>query len=314
MKIAFIGDVHGCVLHALGALVALQRHRGIRLDAAIQVGDLGAYPTPERMDDPSRRFAAENPAQADFFRLLDPSPGLSAAARRAREQLPPIQFTSGNHEDFEWLASLHKAHRANVVAVDPTDAFRHVECGHITIVAGQRTAFLGRIESPGYMDLDSAAYARLLAAEPGSVDVLVTHDGPYGMCQDWRGRTEGSAKLARLIEHLQPRLHVSGHYHHQNGPRRYGRTLSYDSPNWSIPRRIAAAPTGPTHNNGSHPAASRCWRPRPTPWSTSRTTGSPMCAATTSTSTSSSHPPQAARSDAYGDQRDRLYPARNEAL
>jgi Icc-related predicted phosphoesterase len=227
VRIAFIGDVHGCVLHALGALIALQRHRGIRLDAAIQVGDLGAYPTPERMDDPSRRFAAENPAQTDFFRLLDPSPELSAAVRRAREQLPPIQFTSGNHEDFEWLASLHKAHRATVVAVDPMDTFRHVECGHLTTVAGQQTAFLGRIESPGYMDLDSTANARLLAVEPGSVDILVTHDGPYGMCRDWRGRTEGSAKLATLIEHLQPRLHVSGHYHHQNGPRRYGRTLSY---------------------------------------------------------------------------------------
>lgn len=24
-----------------------------------------------------------------------------------------------------------------------------------------------------------------------------------------------------------PRLHVSGHYHHENGPRRYGRTTSY---------------------------------------------------------------------------------------
>jgi hypothetical protein len=97
----------------------------------------------------------------------------------------------------------------------------------VAVVAGQRIAFLGRIESAGYMDLDGAAYASLLAAEPGSVDILVTHDGPYGMCQDWHGRTEGSAKLTGLIEHLRPRLHVSGHYHHENGPRRYGRTLSY---------------------------------------------------------------------------------------
>src|SRR5439155_13519111 len=77
------------------------------------------------------------------------------------------------------------------------------------------------------MDLDGAAYAKLLATEPGSVDILVTHDGPHGMCQDWRGLTEGSVKLTRLIEHLRPRLHVSGHYHHENGPRRYGRTVSY---------------------------------------------------------------------------------------
>jgi Icc-related predicted phosphoesterase len=227
VKIAFIGDVHGCVLHALGVLVALQRHRGIRLDAAIQVGDLGAYPTAERMDDPSRRFAAENPAQGDFFRLLDPSPELSSAVRGALEQAPPVLFVSGNHEDFDWLARLHQAHGASVVAVDPLGAIRHAECGHLAVVAGQRVAFLGRIESPGYMDLEAAAYASLLATEPGSVDILVTHDGPYGLCQDGRGRTEGSAKLARLVAHLQPRFHVSGHYHHQNGPRHYGRTRSY---------------------------------------------------------------------------------------
>jgi Icc-related predicted phosphoesterase len=227
VRIAFIGDVHGCVLHALGAMAALQRHRGIRLDAAIQVGDLGAYPGPERMDAPSRSFAAENPAQRDFFQLLDPSPELSSAVRLALRRVPPVTFVSGNHEDFDWLASLHEAADADVVPVDPLGAFRHVMCGHVIVVAGQRIAFLGRVESAGYMDLDGAAYASLLAAEPGSVDILVTHDGPYGMCRDWRGRTEGSAKLTRLIEQLQPRLHVSGHYHHENGPRRYGRTLSY---------------------------------------------------------------------------------------
>ncbi|HEY3870644.1 MAG TPA: metallophosphoesterase [Actinocrinis sp.] len=228
MKIAFIGDVHGRVLHALAAAAALQHHRGIRLDAVVQVGDLGAYPTPDRMDGPSRRFAAQNPAEADFFRLLDPAPQLSSAIRLALEQVPPILFVSGNHEDFDWLAALHaEAEGAAVVAVDPAGAYRHVACGHQLLVAGQRTAFLGRIESAGHMDFDAAAYAGLLAAEPGSVDILVTHDGPYGMCQDWRGHTAGSPKLAALIEHLQPRLHVSGHYHHENGPRTYGRTQSY---------------------------------------------------------------------------------------
>ncbi|MFI9839149.1 metallophosphoesterase [Nonomuraea sp. NPDC051941] len=227
MKIAFVGDVHGCVLHALGAAVLLQNRRGIRLDAVIQVGDLGAYPSFERFDESSRRFWRDHPAQGDFLRLLDPSPSFAEGVRLALGQVPSVLFVSGNHEDHDWLASLHDAAAAEVVQVDALGAYRHVACGTVVEVAGQRVAFLGLIEAPGKMDLDESAYARLSAVEPGGVDVLVTHDGPYGMSRDRRGNVQGSAKLTRLIEHLQPSLHISGHYHHPNGPRHYGRTTSY---------------------------------------------------------------------------------------
>jgi len=227
MKIAFVGDVHGCVLHALGALVLLQGRRGIRLDAVIQVGDLGAYPSADRFDGPSHRFGRDHPAQGDFFRLLDPSPSLAGAVRSALEHLPPVLFVSGNHEDHDWLAGLHAAAGTEVVPVDPLGAYRHVSCGTVLEVAGQRVAFLGLIETAGGMDFDEGAYARLLGLPPGSVDILVTHDGPYGLARDRRGGACGSAKLTRLLEHLAPRLHVGGHYHHANGPRHYGPTTSY---------------------------------------------------------------------------------------
>ncbi|WP_433180786.1 metallophosphoesterase family protein [Actinoallomurus sp. CA-150999] len=226
MKIAFFGDVHGCVLHALGAAVMLARHRAVELDAVIQVGDLGAFPAPERWDESSHRFGADNPAQGDFFRLLDPQPRLAGGVRLALQQIPPFLFLSGNHEDHQWLAGLHNASAAAVTPVDPLGAYHHVTCGHITDVAGQRIAFLGKIECPDSMDFDHDAYTRLLTIEPGSVDILVTHDGPYGM-SSWRGITQGSRKLSKLIERLQPRLHISGHYHHENGPRHYGATTSY---------------------------------------------------------------------------------------
>ena len=225
LKIAFFGDVHGRVVHALGAALMLQQRRGIRLDATIQVGDLGSFPSPERLDEATRRFIVANPAEGDFFRLLDPSPRLAEGVRSVLEQVPAFLFVSGNHEDHAWLASLHHAAGAAVTPVDPLGAYRHVACGNVIDVAGQRTAFLGLIES-GEMDYDREAYDRFLAAAPGSVDILVTHDGPHGLSEH-RGIPQGSAKLSRLIEHLQPRLHVGGHYHHQNGPRRYGSTLSY---------------------------------------------------------------------------------------
>ncbi|MBR7827961.1 metallophosphoesterase [Actinospica sp. MGRD01-02] len=225
MKVAFFGDVHGRVLHALGAAVMLQKRRRIRLDAMVQVGDLGSFPSPERLDEATRRFIVGNPAEGDFFRLLDPSPQLAEGVRAALEQVPAFLFVSGNHEDHDWLAGLHQAAAAAVTPVDPLGAYRHVACGSVIDVAGQRVGFLGRIESDD-MDYEPEAYDAFLAAEPGSVDILVTHDGPRGL-SEYRGIPRGSAKLSRLIGHLRPRLHVGGHYHHQNGPRRYGSTVSY---------------------------------------------------------------------------------------
>jgi hypothetical protein len=228
VRIAFIGDVHGCVLHALGSMVLLQERRGVRLNAVIQVGDLGAYPSFDRFDEPSRRFIADSPAQGDFFRLLDPSAELRDTVAHALDLVPPMLFLSGNHEDHEWLAALHgAAEGADIVPVDPLGAIRHVACGHVAEIAGLRVAFLGMIDAPGKLHFDEEAYARFLAAEPGSVDVLVTHEGPYGMSHNALGEVQGSAKLTRLIEHLQPRVHIGGHYHHENGPRQYGRTVSY---------------------------------------------------------------------------------------
>ncbi|GAA2064761.1 hypothetical protein GCM10009839_90390 [Catenulispora yoronensis] len=245
MKVAFIGDVHGCVLHALGSVLMLQQRRGVRLDAVVQVGDLGAYPSADRFDGPSRRFILDSPSQGDFFRLLDPTPELAASVRGALEQMPPVLFVAGNHEDHEWLASLHAASAgAGVVAVDPLGAFHHVECGRVVDVAGLRTAFLGLMEAPGKMDLDEAAYAALLAAEPGSVDLLITHEGPYGMSRGFRGEVQGSPKLTRLIEHLQPPLHISGHVHHENGPRYYGSTVSYTLAQLVGPKSTRYKPEG----------------------------------------------------------------------
>lgn len=246
MKIAFLGDVHGCVLHALGAAVLLQRRRAIRLDAVIQVGDLGAYPSPERWDEDGHRFGVANPAQGDFFRLLAPPPRLAEAVRLALGQVPAVRFVGGNHEDHAWLATRHRTAAAAVAPVDPLGAYHHVACGHTLELAGQRVAFLGRIEAAEWgMDLDPDAYTRLLAADPGSVDLLVTHDGPSGMAH-WGGTVQGSAKLSRLIGRLRPRLHVSGHYHHQNGPRRYGPTVSY-----ALAQLVPPKAAGPTAEPGN---------------------------------------------------------------
>ncbi|WP_157974058.1 metallophosphoesterase [Desertihabitans aurantiacus] len=206
MQIAILGDVHGCVRHAATVVGALG------VDVAIQVGDLGAYPSIDALPDGDRAFVDAYPEQRDVFALVDGELQVDAGA--------PTYFVSGNHDSRDWLCSLHTI--GPVAPIDPGGAFWHVQCGTTMEVGGRRFGFLGGIEEPAAgHDLDLAAAARL-----DRVDVLITHDGPYGLAT-WEGRTQGSPKLTRVIDDLQPLLHLHGHYHHRNGPRRYGRTTSY---------------------------------------------------------------------------------------
>lgn len=217
--VCFVGDVHGQVLHALAALVTCVRAVG-PLDAIVQVGDLGAWPDPSRLDAPGLRYADEEPAQLDFMRMLEASGSLASQLRQARERLGgPVLFIRGNHEDQEWLTSLRPFE-----AVDPFDLFRLVPDGTVLELAGVRAAFLGGVESgaPATRHREEAVASLEGAAD---VDLLVTHDGPYGVGLGWSGDVQGSRRVATLVERLRPRWHVWGHLHHVNGPRVRGSTV-----------------------------------------------------------------------------------------
>jgi Icc-related predicted phosphoesterase len=112
-----------------------------------------------------------------------------------------VYFIGGNHDDLRWLESVRS----------PIGPFQYEPCATIEVLGGQTIAYLGRIDTPDSdVDLDATAYGRLMSLEPGTVDVLITHDGPYGMSV-WNGKPQGSHRLLDLITRLQPRLHVSGH-------------------------------------------------------------------------------------------------------
>ncbi len=249
MLIVFIGDIHGCVLHAMAALLRLERAEGRRPGAVVQVGDFGAFPGPDRLEPVDREYMTLSPAQGDVFRLLDPPPSLAPALRQFRDRLTrPVVVVSGNHEDHDWLDQRRREAGAGRVPIDSFGIFEHAPDGSIVEFDGVAMAVFGRIDAPSTRyHFDPDALDALLALEPGAVDILVTHDGPYGMSTNWRGDIQGSQAITDLIASLQPRLHVSGHYHHINGPRVYGATTSYALANLVPPtrRRHGAEPLNP---------------------------------------------------------------------
>ncbi len=113
-------------------------------------------------------------------------------------------------------------------------------------LGGMSVAFLGGIDinKKDGRTMDEAAYNTFMDLTPGSIDVLLTHDAPYGTSLGYRaslgyrGDNWGSKKLKSLIEQTLPTFHVAAHVHHISGPRRTGQTTSWTlsglvaSPKW----------------------------------------------------------------------------------
>ncbi|MAG37667.1 MAG: hypothetical protein CL878_15640 [Dehalococcoidia bacterium] len=228
MIIGFIGDVHGHVYEAIAAAVTWQMQTGKRFDLLLQVGDLGAFPDPAQMDAATSRYLAVDPAQLDFSHLLAATGVRAEYLLGIRKQLcSPIYFVRGNHEDFAWLAALPIAEETKTAPVDRFGLFRYVPDGTVLEFDEVRIACLGRVEKRTDSEpagIDRTAYETLLEMSPGSIDVLVTHQGPYGIGRGFRGQVQGSRLMTQLIEHLQPAFHLGGHLHHLNGPLTFGPT------------------------------------------------------------------------------------------
>ncbi|WP_282942171.1 metallophosphoesterase [Paenibacillus sp. RC67] len=226
MHIGFVGDIHGRVLHTQALLAAWQQKMNQKLDFIIQVGDLGAYPIPDEVL-MKEKYVREDPAELDFSRMLRAEGELAEWIVALRKnELNPIHFIRGNHEDFDWLDSLGSS-AEQVVSVDPFNLFYYVKDGTIIHVNDMKIAFIGGIQTKEYRQksIDPNSYERLSQLRPGEVDILVTHDAPYGIGISYLGETQGSIMISNLIETIQPKYAIGGHYHHMIGPKLFGNTI-----------------------------------------------------------------------------------------
>ena len=199
------------------------------------------------MDEAGRPHVEVDPAQADFSRLLQ-ADGLRAKRLRAvrQELAAPIHFLRGNHEDFRYLSDLPRDEADGTARVDGFDLLRYVPDGAVLRFGDLRIAFLGGIETerpdPRSIDMEglSASYGPGCGVFRHPCDPTILRTGWVSGIE---GQISGSKLITRLIEHTRPSFHFSGHVHHLNGPRSYGRTWS-----WSLDCLIASVRWHPEEN------------------------------------------------------------------
>jgi hypothetical protein len=145
------------------------------------------------------------------------------------QQAPTTYFVRGNHEDFDYLGGFTKPS-----SIDPWGKIWFIPDNQIIKVGAESqsveiAAFGGiapRQEQPARGKLAREKYRKaqkISKSEPRffsehsidcispdlqHTDILMTHAGPQSP-----DLPTGSIFLDRLIEHLQPRVHLFGHHH-----------------------------------------------------------------------------------------------------
>jgi hypothetical protein len=226
LHVAVLGDVHGHLTLAFRVLCRWEQETGASLDLVLQVGDLGAFPPPFRLDRATRRFAEKDPDELGFADYYEGGPDAQAlfdpdAAKRFDASLV---FIKGNHEDFEFLEEVGRGAQEPV----PVDAFGRIQylpngvrwtfrCRGIALSIG----VLGGLadgDGPGATAVSpfyTASEVRRLRANGAPLDVLLSHEPPRGAAEVLHPKYAGagSPEVRAFLREIGARYHFCGHYH-----------------------------------------------------------------------------------------------------
>ena len=216
------GDLHGRILPAFCLARRWEAEHGIRLDGLLQVGDLGYFPDPTRLDKATARHAAADPLELGTCLIVEPNREADSVLQGEGGPPPPLWFTAGNHEDFTALAEREQdgGHRSSSFAVDAYLLVRCIRDGRVETLPGPL-----RVGAVWGID-DRAPNARRKTPERGRIrdrsltslaatpfDVLLSHDSP----RDAVLAGCGSEGLGDLISLAQPAFAFFGHYGSRHG-------------------------------------------------------------------------------------------------
>lgn len=191
-ELAIVGDIHSNV-NLLNKLVKERPY----IQNIIQVGDMGIYFSPEKVD--KKSIYTE--------KILKEKPEMDRTT----------YFIKGSHEHFNMLKNpfLKKKN------------FYYIEQGKIETINNLKIAFLGGIYSPTKSN-EKKFYTeqevnKLKNNSRGQIiDILITHEGPKGLVKK-PNSDEGSHIILDLLQTIRPKYHIHGH-HHWNYKTRYRST------------------------------------------------------------------------------------------
>jgi len=199
--ICLAGDCHGSICFLYEQVAAFEEILHAKFEAVIQVGDIGVWPDPERLD----RATRKHDGAGDFAELLS-----------AKWHAPiPTWFVKGNHDDFQYLEGGSELIEGWHYMPNGTVARLSVNGADLVVAA-----LGGCFGAADYLKRrrDSRKFSHYLKAEiedlrtVGRADILVLHDAPFGVPLGRSGKSE-SEGLLELLDTLQPSLCFFGHHH-----------------------------------------------------------------------------------------------------
>jgi hypothetical protein len=216
------GDLHGRILPAFLLASAWGREHDVAVTGLLQVGDLGYFPDPARLDKATARHAVDDPLELGAQLVAAPSPEADAVFHGRDCDGGRLWFTAGNHEDFDALARLERAGRQG--SSFPVDAYGRVLClrdGAVETLPGplrvgaawgiDDRAPNARRRTPAAGRLREASLTALAGAR---FDLLLTHESP----RDAVLPGSGSEGIGVVLDLARPAFAFFGHY-----GSRYGR-------------------------------------------------------------------------------------------
>lgn len=169
------------------------------------------------MDGATRRHARRDPEEIGFinyFRRYD-----DATASTLQQLQCNLLFVRGNHEAHPWLDVLEQQTTELLFAVD---VYRRIYClksglsytfqrgtEQITLLGIGRIGMRGDgTVGPKLHHLQAYEFERLSQLGHRQIDVLVTHDAPYGLVFP----DSGLHSMRSVLEEQRPLYHFFGHY------------------------------------------------------------------------------------------------------